>query len=288
MNLAAVMNRWLWKTKKRMDIIKAGGLAVEFDAEKLRQSLLRAGATPQQAGDILQKIRPQLHHQMRSKEVFRLAFQQLKKMGRPLAARYNLKKAISDLGPSGFPFEQLIARILQRQGYSVLTGQFFEGRCVTHEVDVVATKNGDTLLTECKFHHAAGVVTNIKTPLYIHARYHDIKLNWPADRAAPTAMLATNTRFSEDSIRYGLCAGIRLMSWDYPAGNSIRELTDRFELHPLTCLSTLTMREKAALLDKKLVLIEDICRNGKVLEEIGLSEQRQKAVLEEARGVCHV
>jgi hypothetical protein len=269
-----------------MDIQKSSGAFVLYDAEKLKSSLMRAGASQEQALDIIRRITPALHHNMRSKEVFRLAFAQLKKVSRPIATRYNLKKAISELGPSGFPFEQLIARIFQQKGYLVRTGAFFDGRCVTHEVDVVAKKNGETLLMECKFHHTAGVVTNIKTPLYIHARYHDIKLKWPESEAAPHALIATNTRFSEDSIKYSLCAGIQLLSWDFPQGNAIREMIDHFSLYPLTCLNSLTVREKGMLLDKKLVLVRELLDAHDILSNMGIPAQRIKTILEEVHGVC--
>jgi hypothetical protein len=266
-----------------MDIRKAGGELVPFDAKKLTASLRRSGATEEQAEDVLRKIVPKLKDNMATKHIFRLAFQELKKAARPLAARYNLKKALSELGPSGFPFENLISQILRQQGYVVQVGQIIEGRCVTHEVDVIAKNSEETLLAECKFHNAAGMKVNIKTPLYVYARFLDIQAGWEGPNTHLRPMLVVNTRFTDDSLKYSDCIGMRLLSWDYPRGEGIRELIDRYHIYPLTCLSSLTRREKVQLLEQGFILAQDVLRAERELVEMGVSGTRLKAALDESR-----
>jgi hypothetical protein len=266
-----------------MKIQKAGGELVVFDEQKLVASLRRSGATSAQAQEVLREISPKLKEGMTTKQLFRLAFQELKKASRPLAARYNLKKALSELGPSGYPFENLIAQILRREGYAVQVGQMIKGRCVDHEVDVVAKNGEETLLTECKFHNANGMKVNIKTPLYVYARFLDIQAGWGEAGELLRYMLASNTRFTEDSQKYGECIGMRLLSWDYPKGRGIRDLIDRHGVYPLTCLSTLLKREKAQLLQQDFILVQDVLHATQQLEKMGLPEQRLEATLDEAR-----
>jgi hypothetical protein len=266
-----------------MKIQKASGEQVIFDEKKLVASLRRSGATSAQAREVLRKISPKLKEGMTTKQLFRLAFQELKKASRPLAARYNLKKALSELGPSGYPFENLIAQILRREGYAVQVGQVLAGRCVDHEVDVVAKNGQEILLAECKFHNANGMKVNIKTPLYVYARFMDLQAGWSEGREQLRSMLASNTRFTEDSQKYGDCIGMRLLSWDYPKGRGIRDLIDQHGVYPLTCLSTLLKREKTQLLQQDFILVQDVLNATHQLEKMGMPEQRLEETLDEAR-----
>ncbi|KKR71461.1 MAG: ATP-cone domain protein, partial [Candidatus Levybacteria bacterium GW2011_GWC2_40_7] len=67
-------------------------------------------------------------------------------------SQYSLKRAIMDLGPTGYPFEDYVAEILKTQGFKTKTRSLLMGKCVTHEVDIIAEKGKEKLLVECKFH----------------------------------------------------------------------------------------------------------------------------------------
>ena len=95
-----------------------------------------------------------------------------------LASKYKLKKAIYELGPTGYPFENFISAILKYSGYKTTTGEILQGICIKHEIDVLAHKNGDTTMIECKFHGEQGYNCNVKVPLYINSRYQDVKSFW--------------------------------------------------------------------------------------------------------------
>jgi Holliday junction resolvase-like predicted endonuclease len=56
------------------------------------------------------------------------------------------------LGPAGFFFEKYIAKLFQSEGYETLTNLLLQGKCVSHEVDVVVRKNNYLTMIECKFH----------------------------------------------------------------------------------------------------------------------------------------
>ena len=82
-----------------------------------------------------------------------------------------------ELGPSGFPFEKFISKLFEVQKYSVQTGQFVKGKCVTHEIDVIARKENEIVLAECKYRNTQGITVDVKTPLYIHSRFEDVLAN---------------------------------------------------------------------------------------------------------------
>ena len=146
---------------------KSDGGLVAFSEKKLRRSLTRSGATDETADGIIASLRPRLYPGISTREIYDQAFGMLKDMMRPAAARYHLKRAILELGPSGFPFEQFIGELFRRRGYTVQTNQFITGHCVRHEVDVLATTAGEKNFIECKYHQA-GIKCDVKVALYVH------------------------------------------------------------------------------------------------------------------------
>lgn len=275
-----------------MKIIKANGKEVPFEVDKLIASLRRAGASEQVSRSIASEIKAFLHEGMTTKEIYRKAFSLLKKAASHFASKYKLKKAIMELGPTGFPFERYVGEILKHEGYRVAVGQIVKGHCVQHEVDVIAQKGEQHYMIECKFHSDQGRTCNVKIPLYIQSRFLDVEKEWQLrpghSNKFHQGWVVTNTRFTKDAIQYGICAGLNLVSWDFPRKGSLRQRIDRAGLHPLTSLTTLTKREKQLLLDKGIVLCKELCQNNQLLEEIRVLPPRAQKVLNEARLVCEI
>lgn len=146
-------------------VVKASGEREPFSETKLRRSLERVRAAPEVVDDIISRIQSELRDGMSTREIYRLAFALLKKHRRPLAARYSLKQAVMELGPSGHPFEKLVSEILRYQGYSAEVARTVQGVCVAHEVDVVAEKDDRHIMVECKFHNQPGLKSDVKVAL---------------------------------------------------------------------------------------------------------------------------
>jgi hypothetical protein len=272
-------------------VTKASGEKEPFDAEKLRRSLRRAGADENIIDQILQDLMSQWTEGISTKSIFKRAFKMLKRQHRPSAARYTLKQAMFDFGPSGFPFEDFFAEVLKSQGFEVRTRQLLPGACVQHEVDVVA-ESADTLIwVECKYHPMAGSVSNIKIPLYIHSRFRDLERYVDEQTGMDKSpriegWIVTNTRFSDDAMTYGQCAGMRLIGWNYPLHGSLREMVDRANLHPVTCLTHLSKQEKRRLLEHGIVLSKSLRAPGNWADLLHLSTERRNKVISEARDLC--
>jgi len=277
--------------KIHLTVTKASGESVIFSEEKLRDSLRRSGADTEQISHVLQELSPLLYEGISTKKIFRYAFRLLKKKSRPTAAKYHLKKAIMDLGPSGYPFEKFIGELLHNQGFSVKIGQIIQGHCVEHEVDIVGQKEGLTIMVECKYHNFPGIVSDVKVPLYIHSRFNDIVSQWRHNDMQPDIQyqgwIVTNTRFSGAAITYGVCAGLVLLAWDYPVNNGLKDLIDKFGLYPITCLTSLTTVEKKQLLEQKIVLCHELRDNTSLLQHHGLSASRIQTTLHEVEHLCH-
>lgn len=277
---------------KTIKILKASGELAAFDESKLRHSLERSGADELVISQIISEIKELMYEGMTTKEIYKKAFALLRKSSRPTAARYKLKKAVYELGPTGFPFEKFIAAILSHQGFQTEVGVIVKGHCVNHEVDVVAEKRDKHFMVECKFHGDQGRFCDVKIPLYINSRFHDVETQWKKmpghDTKFHQGWIFTNTRFTTDAIQYGNCAGMMLIGWDYPKGNSLKEQIDASGLHPVTCLTTITKKEKQRLLENGHVLCMDICHQPKLLNSLGINKTRHNKILSEAHNLCNM
>jgi len=272
-----------------VEVIKHSGERADFSIEKLKSSLRKSGAEEALVNEISNNVRDELYQGISTKEIYNRAFALLKKEKKGYASKYKLKKAIYELGPTGFPFEKFIAALLFYSGYKVKTGQFLQGKCVLHEVDVVARKNDQFIVVECKFHSDEGRNCNVKIPLYIHSRYRDILNNYndKNEGEKPTeGWVVTNTRFTEDALQYGKCAGLYLLSWDYPKDNGVKDRIDRLGLYPITASTLMSQREKQFLLSRDIVLCKQLINDDFYLDHLGISENRQARILEEIKILC--
>ncbi|WP_025740776.1 MULTISPECIES: ATP cone domain-containing protein [Aquimarina] len=275
-----------------INIIKASGEEVPFQIEKLISSLQRAGADRVIIDQIVENIEGTIYNGITTKKIYQKAFKMLKGKSRVSASKYKLKKAIMELGPSGFPFEKFIGKILEMEGFSANVGVIVQGNCVKHEVDVIAQKEDKHYMIECKYHSDQGRFCNVKIPLYIHSRFLDVEKQWEHQKGHEAKLhkggVYTNTRFTTDAIQYGKCAGMLMTSWDYPKGNGLKDRIDKSGLHPLTALTTLSKAEKTKLLDKGIVLCKELHEKPALLEETGIDKTRHKKILEDSEALCTI
>lgn len=272
-----------------IEVIKSSGEKATFSLEKLRASLNRSGADKKTVDQIIDKVRDELYQGISTKEIYNRAFALLKKKKSYFASKYKLKKAIYELGPTGFPFEKFIAAIFNYSGYTSEVGKIIQGKCVKHEIDVVAHKNGNTTIVECKFHGEEGLNCNVKVPLYIASRFKDVKAHWdskPHEANLNSGWVVTNTRFTEDALQYGNCIGLKLLSWDYPKEDALKDIVDRLGLYPITVSTLLTNREKQFLLSRDVVLCRELIGDSFYLDHLGISETRRERILNEIKQLC--
>ncbi len=268
-------------------VVKADGTRETFHPSKLRDSLVRSGADEDVVSTVVETIESNVEDGMSTDEIYRTAFRLLREHARPAASRYSLRRALFDLGPTGFPFEVFVAEIFRGQGFVAHTGVMVPGKCVSHEVDVVAKKDDRTIGAELKFHNQIGLKTDIKIALYVHARFEDIRLGHTGGKNPITeGMLITNTKFTKAAIDYGKCVGLSMIGWSYPQKGNLQDLIEQTGLHPLTCLTTLTNSQKSALLSQKIVLCKSIQESPKTLEKMGIKSNAIQKIIAEADILC--
>ncbi len=306
-----------------MQIKKADGSTENFDPQKLERALIRAGAEQHVAeeisnhiADVCKENHPNEH--IETDFIYRLAFKQLKNISRAAALKFSLKRSLLEIGPSGFPFEEFIAEIWRADGYTAITGQIVYGTCVSHEVDVIAWKPDELVMIEAKYHSDSGSRTDLKTALYVKARYDDIRQQEftlksfdtssigrvalddmhaferkaqqsNAPHTLPAEMpqrltqgwLITNTHFSDTAITYATCNDLKVMSYDYPEFESLQDKIFEHQLYPITCLTTLTSGEKKELISRNIVLCKTLRARSEELKDFGFTRNQVFSILEE-------
>ncbi|HDO19769.1 MAG TPA: ATPase [Thermoplasmatales archaeon] len=235
---------------------KASGRLEPFNREKLINTLVRVGADEETANEIVSVIERRIWDGIPTSEILDRALTLLHKRYPPASIRYDLKRAVMLLGPSGYPFEDYFASILRAHGYIVEgVRMIIEGRCVTHEVDVVVRYKSERVFVECKYHNRRGIKTDLKPALYTYARLLD--LNDQFDNA----WLVTNTSLTTEAEKYLNCRNLLYTSWNHPEGLSLRELIDSCRLYPVTSLN-LPHSVIEEMLAEGVVTIKDLINRG--------------------------
>lgn len=273
-------------------ILKASGQFEEFSIQKLANSLIRSGAPADVAEDIAGEVAKKIVPSTKTKDIYRMAKKLLKQYNLATGMRYSLKKAIAALGPSGYPFERYVARILKGHGYSVEVGRTINGYCVKHEVDVLAINGAGHFVIECKYHSNGGKPTDVKVALYVHSRFNDIKkafeLTPEHAPAVHQGWLVTNTRCTTDAIKYAECVGMRIISWRYPETGSLEKMIEEKRLYPATILPSARKKYLETLFMNNFILAQDIADidEESFLLKSGIDHITARTIKREADKIC--
>jgi len=260
-------------------IIKSDGEKERFSSNKIRESVLRAGGTKELADEVVRNVKRDANQDIGSEELLKIILRHLRK-DRGTAARYDLKRAIMQLGPTGFPFENYFALVLKELGYEVSVGNYIQGKNIVHEVDIIAKRKHKHMI-ECKYHNEMGIKTRVKTPLYVYGRFIDLKSHFDSP------WLATNTKCTEDVIKYAEGVGMRITAWDYPEEYSLKHLISEKKLYPITVLRSISKDAKEKLFHANIFLIKELVEmdNKLIQKRTGFSDRYVSMIDREARAV---
>ena len=269
-------------------IVKADGEVEPFDISKLEASLARTGAGEYTAREIAERIARSVGREVHTHEVYRKAFALLRTSARSAAARYGLRRALLEFGPTGHPFEDFVAHLFKKEGWNVEWRKIMQGKCVPHEVDVYATRQGEALAAELKYHNDPAHKTDIKVALYVKARFEDIWNCDPKEKTCPVdhGFLITNTKFTYHAIEYAKCAGLELLGWSYPEGDNLFDRIVAAGVYPITALTLLKKSEKRLLIEQGIVACDMLRERRDVLRSLSMPPERVGAVLAETDSLC--
>ena len=270
-----------------MSIRKSDGTTEPFEEEKLVGSLKRVNAPEEAIDEIVDQIEREMRDGMGTDEIYRRAFELLKKHSHRVAVKYSIRRAMLELGPDGFPFEKFVARIFNVWGYEAVTDQTLMGTCVEHEIDVVAWKDDELAMVEAKYHNEFGMKSDLKVALYVKARFDDLAKNdfdyGGKKRKLTGRYLFTNTKFTDKAITYSECNHTKLVGWNYPAKNNLHEIIEQNGLHPITCITLLSHQQKKDLVGRNMLVCTDVIAHESILHDIGVDDELAKRVVQEVQ-----
>ncbi len=273
-----------------VQVTKADGTTEYFKIEKLRRSLRRSGATPEEVNLVVSKVLTELYDGILTQEIYRRAYTILQEQETPIAARYSLRRALFSLGPTGFPFELLLARLFTSEGYKTQTGIILEGHCASHEIDFAAFNEKHSFVGEAKFHARPGIKTDLQVAMYSYARLLDLRDNRICQESIcdiKEFWLVTNTKFTSVAERYAGCVGLNLLSWDFPKNNNLHDRIQRNKIYPITVLQSLTNNQISVLIDHGIIICRDLLENPEVLRYLHITISKHKAVLAEVDSILY-
>ncbi|MEX1099426.1 MAG: restriction endonuclease [Bacteriovoracaceae bacterium] len=251
----------------------------KFSLEKYKKSIMAAGLDSEAAEKVVDEVSVDPSHYFSSAKVHQATYRALLKRSALVAANYNIVNAIYALGPSGFPFEILCAQMFQAKGFETQVGVIKKGEFINHEVDIIARRQDVNIFCEAKFHNRKMYKNDVKVPLYVYARYLDLKRGNPDDDFKYA--LISNTKFSLDAMTYAEGVGLTLISMNHPHKDTFIDHISRYKVYPVTILLSLKKGEKRRLLDQGVVTVKQLKREH--LQEAGLQEDQIVKVMQEVK-----
>jgi len=268
-------------------VTKADGTKQLFDREKVVSTCLRIGANREIAEAIAEKIEMKIYDGIETRKILRMIFRQLSKHKPVVKYLIDLREALS-LMKSKPDFERFIQILLSENGYEVIPNQIVRGKCVEHEVDSIARKDGETYIVEVKHHFSYHTLTGLDTSRIARAVFEDVTEGFKLglnNLKIDKAMIVCNTKFSEHAERYAQCRGIQLLGWNSPQDHNLRTMIEEKKLYPVTYLKGLDSATMEKLAYAGIILLKQL--TAKNLEELrretGIPKETLDSIIKRTR-----
>ena len=270
---------------RHISIVKRSGEHEAFSEEKVLRSMQRVGVPLALQAQAMQHIKDHLHDNITTDELFSHILEFLSQNDKKSSLRFNLRQAIFDLGPTGFPFEKYLARVFKSIGYSVEVGVIMNGQCVNHEIDLLIEKDRKKETVEAKFHNQKISKTDIQVLLYTYARFLDVK----EKNNIENCWVVTNTKLSSDAIVYSQCKGIKALAWNYPEKGNLQDFVEDPKMYPITILPGLSGEDKRRLLEGDVVVCTDLLHAKKedLEKSFSINSERLAEAIASASVICN-
>ncbi len=266
-----------------------------FDKEKVVRTCLRMGASREEAEEIAAGIEKNSYDGIETKKILQMIFRWLSRYKPAVRYQICLRKALSLMKPKP-DFERFIQALLREHGYKVVSNQIIQGKCVEHEADAVATKNGKTYLVEVKHHYNYHTPTGLDESRIARAVFEDVtegaKLGLNTLQIHKP-LIVCNTKFSVHAKRYADCRGIRRIGWSSPQNHGLQAMIEEKKMYPIQCLEGLNAETAEKLESAGVFLIKQLAvGNPERLEKkaktpkkvLELMIRRANAILSQLKG----
>jgi len=241
-------------------VTKADGSKQGFDREKVFRTCLRLHATPERAQQVADKVEEKAYDGISTKKILHLIFHYLSKHEPELKYQIDLREAVSKLR-SKPDFEIFVGMLLQEYGYRVLMNQIISGRCVDHEIDVIAVKDPEVMYVEVKHHREQHTYTGLDIFLKANSTYEDLKSGYGKGNNMlefTRGMVVCNTKVSDLAMRYAKCQGIGHIGWRAPEDRGLEQMIEEKKMYPVTILKELSPTVEAKLGDVGIIILKQL------------------------------
>jgi hypothetical protein len=268
-------------------VTKADGSRQLFDKEKVVKTCLRMGASRSIANEVADEVEARVYDGMPTGKVLRLIFRLLRKHTPTIQHFLDLRKGLS-LMDSKPEFERFVQILLAHHGFEVTPNQIIKGRCVGHEVDAIARKEGVTYFVEAKHHSNYHTPTGLDESRIARAVLEDVIEGFELgenDLQIDRAMIVTNTRYSEHARRYGKCRDILQIGWSSPKTLALQNMIEEKKLYPLSCIKGLNSEVKMRLVSLGIVLMKQLVDEepSRIAMKTGVSRENIQRIIEKAK-----
>ncbi len=272
-----------------VSVTKADGTRQLFDKEKIVRTCLRMGATRAVAESIAEEIETRMYDGIETKEILQIIFRQLRKRKPAVKHQIDLRKALSLLNPAP-DFELFVQILLSEHGYEITPNQIIRGRCVEHEVDAIARKNGETYIVEVKHHFNHHTPTSLDVSRISRAVFEDVTEGYELglnDLKIDRAMIVCNTKLSEHAKRYAECRGIYHIGWSSPPTQDLQTMIEEKQLYPITYLRRLNRETRRKLVSNQIILLRQLTEKDprELRRQTGISTKNFEALLRKSRAI---
>ncbi len=268
-------------------VTKADGTKQLFDREKVVRTCLRMGASREIADEVAGRVEESLYDGMPTSKILQMILGLLRKYKPTIRHVLDLRRGLS-LMDSKPEFENFVQLLLAHNGFEVTPNRLVTGKCVTHEVDAIARKDGVTYFVEAKHHVNYHALTGLDESRIARAILEDATEGFElgiCDLKVDRAMIVTNTRYSEHASRYGECRNILQIGWSSPTNLSLQGMIEEKNLYPLSCLRGLKRETKIKLVNSGILLMKQLFEEkpSTLARKTGVQQETLKQIMEKAR-----
>lgn len=270
-------------------VTKADGTKQLFDKEKVVKTCLRMGATWEIAEKIAEYIGMKVYDGIKTEKILKMIFGQLSKFKPIVKHQIDLRKALSLMKPKP-DFERFVQILLSEHGYQVTPNQIIRGKCVEHEVDAIARKNGETYIVEVKHHFNYHTPTGLDAGRIARAIFEEVTEGFKLGLnklKIDKALIVCNTKLSEHAKSYAECRGIYHIGWSYPSNRDLQTMIGEKKLYPITYLKSLSTATRERLESAGIILLKQLTSENfeKIKREMGIDEKTLELVIDKAKAI---
>lgn len=241
-------------------VIKKDGESELFDSKKLCGSMQNIGASDHLVEQVCGIVASAVDSEVSSTDIFNITRKYLHQYDPGMAALYALERGLSALGPSGFLFEQYVAKLFEGVDYKVATNVYLSGEAVQHEIDVWAEKGNVVFIVEAKYRNDFKAKTHINQIMYADARLQDIRrqAKKTGDTREYYMWVVTNTQFTDNAIHYVSFRDVQLMGWNFPKYINLMKIVYEKKMYPVTILPSITAKALKEMARDNIILVKQL------------------------------